>query len=161
MSTTTIELTREDLLDWKKNKYIIDIEISDFKAESISKRDLYTSDYVVFKTDKTSKVLKYNRDKVEKPILTTDDGMKMFAGDNVWMVFKDWRLVTVTLPACEEDMERAMHFFSSQESALECIEQHKPKYSQADLEEIKELARDQNNVSLAVILTEIENSKES
>jgi hypothetical protein len=71
----------------------------------------------------------------EKPILVTEDGYEAFELDNIWKVDSNGLNIVGNCP-CKSNLTtlpERFKFFAYQENAEAYIEQHKPRYSNEDL----------------------------
>lgn len=74
-------------------------------------------------------------EKVEQPLFTTEDGIDIYEGDSYWSVIQDYSYMHTIAPGEFMDgVEIAK--FSTKEKAEEYVEEHKPRFSKAELRKV-------------------------
>ena len=70
-------------------------------------------------------------EEVKEPILTTEDGVKIYKGDIYWRVFSDWEYAEQFI---DQPIYGKTINFSTQEAAKKYVKENKPMYSLKDIE---------------------------
>ena len=122
-------------------------------VKAFSEQDKEVADrYLTFTSEENRD--KYIKEHTRKPIFTSADGKEIFEGDRIYMVTSKFEIHDN--PCNKYDGINPEYFyFSTKEKAVEYIDNNKPKYSLADIENAYDKTMNSEYDGLGEIIEEL------